>query len=414
RAASATNEDVRDVLSRPDCPEMLTARDAQAVCAALEAAPAVPRDGDARRPTALRVLASLFLGKHPAAVHQVLRHRGLACLMERFDQAVESPAAVEEDLFLLLRVFVGYEHYDGTNRVVFAARRPFAPDSHAWSEVFDRFHRRHPHRTYVLDKLRQPLPTGFTAVAYLDFANAMLWEDRVSKHPFAVSAGASRLLEWLMMDDPERFTFAQSAAAATPFLKSPQREQFLQKALRHAHPDVRFEGACAAARLKDEEGIKLLANYCRDPKYRDAALSHLTYLFRSDAIPNDSGGEETEAEAELCRWLASPREFGRPPDDVELIDSREIHWPPTRDRRRLRLFKYRYQSRVEDRPDFVGVGMVGSVTYSLYQDVQAETSADDVLALHCSWELRYREDPRAPDAISLRAGRAILNDPSEQ
>ena len=68
--------------------------------------------------------------------------------------------------------------------------------------------------------------------------------------------------------------------------------------------------------------------------------------------------------AEMCSWLSDPHEFGRPPDEIELFDTREMVWPPTNDWRQLWLFKYIYRAGPEDVADQSGIGMTGSITFS--------------------------------------------------
>jgi hypothetical protein len=107
----------------------------------------------------------------------------------------------------------------------------------------------------------------------------------------------------------------------------------------------------------------------------------------------------------MCRWLAHPMEFGKPPTHIELYDTRELFWPPTGDRRRVWLFKYTY-----DEPDKrkSGLGMVGSVTFAMFGETTADLSAEDAYGLHCAWELEFRKDPRAPEQRTAIAGRGIL------
>ena len=107
----------------------------------------------------------------------------------------------------------------------------------------------------------------------------------------------------------------------------------------------------------------------------------------------------------MCEWLAHPREYGRPPDSIEKVDTRELYWPPTRDRRQLWIFRYRYFDEDGDVMDDC-YGLVGSITWSMLDFTEA--SADDVYALHCASELRDKQDPQAPPKVEASAGRKIL------
>jgi hypothetical protein len=90
-----------------------------------------------------------------------------------------------------------------------------------------------------------------------------------------------------------------------------------------------------------------------------------------------------------------------------LVDTRELFWPPTNDKRRLWLVKYSYKSDEGGEPDR-GVGMVGSVTFALFGESTIDLSPEDVYGLHCCWELEMNEDARAPTTRSAEAGRVIL------
>jgi hypothetical protein len=85
-----------------------------------------------------------------------------------------------------------------------------------------------------------------------------------------------------------------------------------------------------------------------------------------------------------------------------------MFWPPTNDWRHLWLFKYRYQSTSEDEAGSEGIGMTGSITFSLIDEANVDMPPEDIYALHCCWELEANEDPRAPSERSIEAGRALI------
>jgi hypothetical protein len=81
-----------------------------------------------------------------------------------------------------------------------------------------------------------------------------------------------------------------------------------------------------------------------------------------------------------------PNEFGRPPDQITEYDTRDLYWPPTGDRRRFWLFKYRYQPQGADGQAHEGIGLVGSTTFALFGEATADLAPEDVYGLHCCWE----------------------------
>src|SRR5690606_3345140 len=111
-------------------------------------------------------------------------------------------------------------------RIGAAARTAALEDRSLWPVIFETFDEEHPLRSAVVDALRDPLPTGFAGVAFLDFANALARDESIA-HPFDSPAGHARLERLLTDPDSERFSFAHSAAAALPFVSEPPRGPLL-------------------------------------------------------------------------------------------------------------------------------------------------------------------------------------------
>jgi hypothetical protein len=388
-----------------------TREDAECVCEALERFPLRgPVGGEYRITSPLHALLSLFQDAATEEAAEVFAERGVPELCRVFDESLET---LEDDadvdaLMFLLKILAMYRTYEGTLRVVAAARRPFRPDRFMWSVILGQYDKEHPHWRALCDQLRDPLPEGFLAVAYLDMANNLAIGGALTCHPFDTPAGVAQLAAWLTNLSPEEFSYAHSAAASLPFISPPARDALVSLAMDHPDTAVQMEAAWASARLGSEGGIKVLARYARDPRYSRVACQYLEELDRIEAIPRCALEEDFRAMAEMCHWLAHPNEFGRPPDDIEVYDRRELYWPPTGDRRRLWLLKYRYRAEEAQAEDEVGVGMVGSITFALFGEVTPDLSPEDVYALHCCWELECREDRRAPTTRSIEAGRRIL------
>jgi hypothetical protein len=86
---------------------------------------------------------------------------------------------------------------------------------------------------------------------------------------------------------------------------------------------------------------------------------------------------------------------------------REAYWPPTDDLRCLALVRYTARAESDDKPADRGVGMVGSVTFCLFGKATWDMPPEDVYAPHCAWELRKKDDPRAPEKLELASARAL-------
>lgn len=287
-------------------------------------------------------------------------------------------------------------------------RSPALQDGFLWSVIFEIVARdEHPWSAPLLDALRDPLPGGFAAVAYLDFANTIARAGNPVTHPFDTTAGRAQLQAWLTDPDVDRHSYAHSAAASIPFLSPEARKIFLQLADRHPDHNVRFEAAWGAALRGDERGLETLQAACADPRHAARAMSYLCELGAQDRIPVEATSPDFQALAEMCTWLAHPNEYGRPPSEIRQVDARELFWPPTSDRRRLRVFRFEYPRGDGDQVD-VGHGLVGSVTFALAGENTAALSAEEVYGLHCAWELAMNHDDRAPEQRTAAAGIEIL------
>src|SRR5205085_7500326 len=168
------------------------------------------------------------------------------------------------------------------------------------------------------------------------------------------------------------------------------------------------KAAWASAYRGGEAGLKYLARMTTDVRSTVAARQYLEELGRLELVPNAANEPDFQAMAQMCNWLAHPQEAGRPPDAIDLYDTRELHWPPTDDTRQVWLFRYRYQNAKEDGSDDAGIAMVGSVTFALFSEATADLSPEDVYGLHCCWELECNQDPRAPARRTAAAGRRLL------
>lgn len=407
----APNGDLIHELAQLSDYKVRTAESAQAICLALarliELPPEMPELPVPSR-TALDWLAALFQQVETREAFDVLQQYGLPQLFRLFDEQSD-----RLDLLYLLKLFAMYQDLRGSERIIQAVRNGLHCNSRFWSIVFRQLELDHPHAERILNALSNPLPTGFIAIAFLDWINAFCLAERLELHPFDTDAGRQLLQQFLTDTDPQRYSYAQSAAASLPFIRHASRQELLALSLDHTSTDVQMEGAWASAKLGSAAGVNILARLCRDPAYSKQACQYLRELDLPEAIPSDVLDPAFAAQAELVAWLAHPEEFGHPPDEIRLFDMRELYWPPTNDRRAVWLFAYRYAVESDDLDSHEnryeqGVGMVGSITFSLLGETCPTMSPEDIYALHCCWELEFRGDPRAPQVRDVRAGRELL------
>jgi len=353
----------------------------------------------------LGVVARAFQSAEGEAAH-VLRAEGMPRLHALYDRSIkaldEGEAVRLSDIVFVLKIYALYASTGGLARIVTAARDTRLHDEFLWSIVFGIYsHNDHPLSDDLVLGLKEPLPCGFCAVAFLDACNTLAREKRLSTHPFASADGISRLRDWLADQDPEHFSYAHSATAALPFVEAEHRSPLMDLAFAHPSAEVRLEAAWADAASGGQSGLNKLVAACRDYRWARSAMAYLKELEREDRIPAETKDPAFAALAELSDWLAHPSELGRAPDKLEVYDTRILHWPPTNDRRRLWLLRY-------EKGGEAGLGLVGSITFALFGESTADLSPEDAYALHCCWELQMNGDPRAPAERTIAAGRALL------
>lgn len=366
-----------------------SSQDARAICEALGRLPLPPSSDDNSVSSPLYLLAALFqdVEGRDAPAFDVLYKEGLPQLIRIFDATIEKcDDEAADDLLFVLKILAMYGSPDGARKVVEAARRPLKPDAYMWRMILNSFSTGHPCQEYVFAALSDPLPPDFLAVALLDSANAAALDGELRRHPFDTPAGCERLRSWLEDRDPSHFSYADSAAAALPFLRSAPRDRLLALAMGHSDADVQLEAAWAAAKLEHESGLDLLVKFCLEFQHSKVAQQYLTELGREDLIPAAAKEPSFQAQAEFASWLADATELGQPPDELEIIDHRQLAWPPDGQRKPFWVIRYRLRDRTGLEDDDIDCGVVGSVTWCAFSNMH-ERPPEDVYAIHCYWEM---------------------------
>lgn len=362
--------------------------DAEAICSVL--ARLVPASSTVGGKSAFHSLVGLFQNVEgmECAAFAVMAGKGIGLVVQLVNDALQNPPRLNaDDVLFALKILAMYGTREGTAAVLRAARQPLRPDAYMWSVILQAYSKGHPERERLFKELSDPLPSDFLAVSLLDSANAAQREGAEFPHPFNSATGTQQLECWLTDGDEEHFSYAVSATAAVPFISAPERDALLALAFDHPSADVQLEAAWAAAKLGRDAGIQWLARSCLDVNLAERAKQYLTELGCADAIPAEAEDASFQAKAEFAQWLAHPNELGRPPDELEIVDHRELNWPPDREPRQMWLMKYRLKDATGLKPDDVGVGLVGSVTFCLFTYELQQRPPDDAYAIHCYWEM---------------------------
>ena len=386
RGAQDAPGDLFDLLRPVQDSLVSTAAEARQIVALLKR---LPRPRPPRGPISdLHCLVNLFQQLGTEEAFEVLADKGLPELYRLFDVLINSEdGKTQDDLLFLLKILARYRTREGALRVLRAIRRPLRPDDWLWSITLGQFTPEHPHALWLLEQLRDPLPPAFLRVALLDAANQLAIDGGVGPfpHPFDTPEGHLQLRDWLSSSDEDQFSYAHSATASLPFISAPFRDTLLALALDHMQIGIQLEGAWAAARLGSESGFKILQRYCLDVTQASSARSYLEELERADLIPEEAEDPVFRARAEFANWLAHPSELGRPPDSVEVVDHRQLDWPPENTPRDLYLLKYTAKN--PDGTVDVNCGLVGSTTFCLFGWQIHRRPPSDAYSIHCAWEL---------------------------
>ncbi len=384
-----------------------TVDEARMLCAKLKTLPSTKVDADSDSP--LMIVATFFQQVDSQEALNELTSHGIPELCRIFQSSSHvAPEELRGDLLFVLKILAMYQTDRGTQIVVSAAKMGFEPDDDFWSVIFGQFDAQHPDAKHVMGEFAVMLPPSAIGEGLLDAANDLALSGVEFHHPFDSAEGFARLTTWLGSKDENDYDIAVSAAASLPFLKRPGFDALFTLALDHPDPEVQIEGGWAAGKKQETRGFEKLMHWCLDARYSKEAINYLEELGRPDAVPEKAKEPAFEAKAEMCQWLSDPEELASVPDTIEQIDSRELFWPPTNDRRTVYLFRYHYDADGPDAPEVNGIGMVGSVTFALFGEDLPTLKPAEVYALHCCWELQLNKDKRAPAERSVEAGLKIL------
>jgi len=204
-------------------------------------------------------------------------------------------------------------------------RRRHQPDMYGWTIALGAIQDESPAAQEICDALDGDLPDGFCLVSLLDMANKHAIAGSLERHPFDSDAGYARLESWLRDRDEANFSYAHSATAALPFIDAEARQRLFGLAMDHPDTGVQMEAAWASAKLGSDAGAAMLARFCENVHTAATAVQYLDELGRFDAAPPCVHEPDFVALAQMSQWLQHPNEFGRVPDNLELLDTRELH-----------------------------------------------------------------------------------------
>ena len=384
-----------------------TDAEARLVCAVLDRAlSAAPIEPYSQSSNNLHAVVALFQSVETDEAAARLREQGLPRLRSLVRRYLQEHHIDANMIMFVAKILAIYGDPKDISLIVSLAREPQCEEGYLWSTVFNELADHKENVSLVIEGLSNPLPQQYCAIAFLDFCNQVAIAGLLAEHPFDSQDGRTRLRGWLSSENAELTSYAVSATATLPFVEAGAAADLAAVAARHADMIVRIEGAWAEAKMGADSGLERLTIFARNPLYAARAVRYLQELGHADRIPEEARTPDARALAEMAQWLAHPNEFGRPPEEVSVADTRELFWPPTNDRRRLWVIRYVY--REDDgalRPSY---GLVGSTTWAMMSEESRVEDPMDIYAIHCCWELEMNGDTSAPGERTVAAGRRIL------
>lgn len=349
-----------------------------------------------------------------SAAYKVFQEKGIPELLKAYDAIIAlNQVENEEDLIYALKIMAHFQSKEGAQRIVEATRRPLAPDSYWWNHIFSELTNVNPIGESTLRAIRAPLPDERIAAKLLSEANELMLTDSISDHPFDTPAGHKQLEEWLVQTPPksdldevyEENGRALDATVALAFINSDDRERLLKTAMKNESKDIQLEAAWAAAKAKFKFGTEALAEFCKDVHYAAKAKDYLEELEKKDAIPEAALEPNFAAKAEFSRWLQHPNELADIPDELEIVDQRELPWPPSGEMKKVWLIRYTKKDTTGLEPDDVDIGMVGPMTWCFFYRNFTRRPIEDVYAIYAYFECKnqdllqesYEEETIDPD-----------------
>lgn len=315
-------------------------------------------------------------------------------LEQKLNQMLEFPAdkfnPLEGLAFSALRFILITQSSQSSAILLKAAENPIWQHSSYWSHIYMAI----PDTSFAVQTLKTRIlegeKLGLVAVSLVEFENNLALEDATQSHFLSRSGGNIILREWLKADfdlEPQQYDAAQQAAISLAFVQCPDWEELIELAQNHPDLNVVLEAAWAGSRRSHAASIDRLVELAKDVRYSLTAVSYLRELSLESRIPMESEEPSFLARAELANWLSYPTEKGRPPDQMKVIDNRQLKWPLEEMPVNVYLIEYTYKAQEATKDDEVDIGFVGPMTFCHFDMKMIERSKEDIYGIHVYREL---------------------------
>lgn len=371
-----------------------SARDALSVCRALEHASALlptQREAQEMMGTPLYALTGLFHEVGAKAARRILTNKGLPQLDDIVQRHLYAERFVpQEDVLHIFKIMASYHYGPGVRHLGAALRRDYALDHYLWSLIFALFAEPgHPGGGALAERIGGANLRGCAETGWLLLANVLAESDQLDGHPFNHAAGRERLRQFLQAEmNDDGWVRAIEATKALAFQQPADIRTLLELAERHPHPRVRLQALGVRTRkmvaVDRADFVQRLVSHAENPRHSRQACQLLEEAGALEVVPERVEDPEFRALVDLCETLEEWGPFSEAPDHMEVIDSRELHWPPSASPRVCSLCRFVYLRGPQEKGR--GLAVVHSRVTLFIGSLADGLDVDDLYAFFCAHE----------------------------
>lgn len=353
-------------------------------------------------------IASLFQYVETDETIDYFRENGILPLTELLDIMLEKDYSIDSYInpkIQIVRMVASYSNKEAYYKLISYIKKGVGSDDYSWESIFRGMMQNDSKYTFVIKELGGFIPEDFIGITYLDMCNNLNIQSADFIHPFNNEEGVNYLKNIIQNYSEDTESYVVSATVSIPFLNENYRTSIIEEVNKLEAVSVKMEAAWACARLGMESAIEQLITFARDHRYSRQAVSYMRELDLSDRIPSIVEENDFAALSEMCSWLNHPNEFGKVPDQIEVFSKKQLYWEATKDTRLMYALKYTYKNYQNSGKDEIGIGMVGSVTFALFDYSELlEMIPIEVFGTYCLWEMNkeYKDKKQAKKIIEKK------------
>ena len=201
------------------------------------------------------------------------------------------------------------------------------------------------------------------------------------------------------------------ATKALAFQRPSEIRSLIELAERHPHPRVRLQALGVRTRktVSEDRGdfVRRLVDHAENPRHSSQACRLLQEAGARDVVPDRVEDPEFRALVKLSEALEGWMPESEVPDQMEVLDSRELRWPPSTSNRICAICRFSYSR--ADKTHRGGFALVHSGVTLFVGTAVESLSVDDLYAFFCAFESASKTPVDEVDVGELVAhGRALM------